>query len=1011
MLMGGWLIVAIGDFVAVAQMAYGIYTKLIRPAINAPKEYKELVNDLGTLYAVLRLSHDDFGAELEKADIQKRDTLKGIIEDIYRVLGDLKKLQEKIHPQKTTKSFKTLWKGFAWAAERPTLVELRTKINEKIIILHYYRTGIGFSTVITRCQRIEDLLKDMLPNQTDQPQKANTAGQSPVSQDVKSLTHPTPPPTPTGEDGSQPNVTSTTDNTLENILEERRKVVATILKALNHNRPLCFLGRIAKVPPVPFNKHPELPSLFQESVEQYDEIVSHFQWKSPHCPRFWLRKAAWWILKSRKIRSLYQDGSSADQAWLKTWLPQAHLDLWKASWLVYGIVIKNKEVPVSEDRMLLEDLLKDIKKDFAFLHSLSDAERQLYDFSSDLTAQVTYNYSLQEGLAEFELNYGDPMDVDPTLRADRWYTLRNYGTPGIQERVLFRTFVRATISSECSTDDDYDDPWYMLVLWMMEGEVTEDDLQPAFDGDENSLWRNISFPGYPVKIRFLNQKDRKKLWEVRKLYFQNVWDSQRLRDGEEEIFRSTVQVKDHHYQHLDSLTNPQLPITCELRIYETAGDQGWNSTRRALLAGTGNTSDRTGLKLWCISYFMPLSRVRLMVDGRYMTIRWSDCWYREATKPEKKSIEKKEAGSENFPPRELYRYNPSKPNIRLDITLETPEEAQNLRSTILGLSFKLKERRLRYGDLHCQPTPSITGDEKTITSQATSSTADIPERRIYFLHGRTPEGEVKASLYHGLFLVRKQKSWEYADLHLLPRIIDVSSRVEETDGTLSLIFYNMRLIDYIPNEAADASERDQPRCKERRREDELVVGFPDVLAAKDILEYICESRDQAWELQSWSICEIQYQLPSLKRWIVGDSCKENEAEVSVWKEHLASTHSSSTDVAGPHQANYQMVIRWNNSSMETKWFTGSVSAVGFWAPPENVISGSFLDTGSMRAFHQSGTPRVKSLLLKPKHAIYASRLSRESRLRIGAWTLTPQDHVHLPPVRTGIDTAPTYRSR
>ncbi|KAF8534004.1 hypothetical protein BDD12DRAFT_913723 [Trichophaea hybrida] len=998
---------AIGDFIAVAQMAYGIYTKLIRPAINAPKEYKELVNDLGTLYAVLRLSHDDFGAELEKADIQKRDTLKGIIEDIYRVLGDLKKLQEKIHPRKTTKGFKTLWKGFAWAAERPKLVELRTKINEKIIILHYYRTGVGFSTVITRCQRIEDLVKDMLSNHTDQPQNANTTGQSPVSQEVKSATHPTPPPTPTSEDGNQPNVTPTTDNTLEYILEERRKVAATILKALDHNRPLCFLGRIARVPPVPFNTYSELPSLFKESVEEYDEIVSHFQWKSPHCPRFWLRKAAWWILKSRKIKSLYQDGSSTDQTLLQTWLPQAHLDLWKASWLVYEIVIKNREVPVSEDRMLLGDLLKEIKRDFALLHGLSDAERQLYDFSSDLIARVAYNYSLQEDLAEFELNYGDPMDVDPSLRADRWYTVRNYGTPGIQERVLFRTFVRATISSENSIDDDYDDPWYMLVLWMMEGEgepqialcnhnscmnliqnFTEDDLQPAFDGDENSLWRNISFPGYPVKIRFLNQNDRKKLWEVRKLCFQNVWDSQRLRDGEEEIFRSIVQVKDHHYQHLDSLTTPQLPITCELRIYETAGDQGWNSTRRVLLAGTGNTSDRTGLKLWCISYFMPFSRVRLIVEGRYMTIRWSDCWYQEITKPEKKSIERKKTGSENFPPRVLFRYNPEKPNIRLDITLETPDEAQNLRSIIFGLSFKLKERRLCYGNIHCQPTPSISGDEKTITSQlSTSSTADIPERRIYFLHGKTPEGEVKPSLYHGLFLVRKHKSWEYADLHLLPRMIDVSSRVEETDGTFSLIFYNLRYIDYIPKEAVDASERDQPCCKETRREGELVIGFPNVLAAKDLLEYICESRDQAWELQLLSICEIQYQLPSLKRWIVGDSGKENEAEVSVWKEHLP---SSSTGVAGPHHVNYHVVIRWNNSSMETKWFTGSVTSMAFWTTPESVISGSFLDTGSMSACHQSGTPRVKGLQLKPKHAIYS-------------------DHAHLSPIPIGINPAPTFR--
>jgi hypothetical protein len=110
--------------------------------MNASKEYTELISDLGTLYGVLRLSHDMFGSNLEKVDSQTRETLEDIIKGIYRVLGELKKVQEKMYPSGRTKGLETLWKGLAWAVEKPKLVELRTKVNEKITLLDYCRTGL-----------------------------------------------------------------------------------------------------------------------------------------------------------------------------------------------------------------------------------------------------------------------------------------------------------------------------------------------------------------------------------------------------------------------------------------------------------------------------------------------------------------------------------------------------------------------------------------------------------------------------------------------------------------------------------------------------------------------------------------------------------------------------------------------------------------------------------------------------------------------------------------------------
>jgi hypothetical protein len=143
------------------------------------------------------------------------------------------------------------------------------------------------------------------------------------------------------------------------------------------------------------------------------------------------------------------------------------LDIWKATWLVYEKVIKEKSVPLPEDRKLLQDTLLEIKKDFAFLQGLPDSEKRVYDF----TTSDDTSYSLQEDLSEFEL-HGDPMNVHPSLRADRWFNFRSrsHYTTGMQERVLFRTFVRATIAGENCPEDNYNDQWYMLALWVTEGE-------------------------------------------------------------------------------------------------------------------------------------------------------------------------------------------------------------------------------------------------------------------------------------------------------------------------------------------------------------------------------------------------------------------------------------------------------------------------------------------------------------------------------------------------------------
>jgi len=174
------------------------------------------------------------------------------------------------------------------------------------------------SALKEQCRLLRGLVEEVLQNQKKNTGKPNSTEKLPSSETSK---HPIPAPqrsstdvptASTAKDNKPPNDTSTAESNLQCILEERRKVAATILEALNHNIPLDYMGSVSWVPPVSFDQHPKLSPLFQKSVEEYDKIWSNMGWKCPHSPRFWLRKASWWLLKvllRATIRTNYKNYS------------------------------------------------------------------------------------------------------------------------------------------------------------------------------------------------------------------------------------------------------------------------------------------------------------------------------------------------------------------------------------------------------------------------------------------------------------------------------------------------------------------------------------------------------------------------------------------------------------------------------------------------------------------------------------------------------------------------------
>jgi len=114
-------------------------------------------------------------------------------------------------------------------------------------------------------------------------------------------------------------------------------------------------------------------------------------------------------------------------------------------------------------------------------------------------------------------------------------------------------------------------------------------------------------------------------------------------------------------------------------------------------------------------------------------------------------------------------WDPDRPNIYLRLAFQTPEESTKFRSVILGLSSPLKASRLRSipNSIRQHRNVSVVSAATTFRTLATvsSSCEEILERRIYVLRGRNAIGSSRGS-YHGLFLVKQCRCWEYADLYL-----------------------------------------------------------------------------------------------------------------------------------------------------------------------------------------------------------------------------------------------------
>ena len=423
--------------------------------------------------------------------------------------------------------------------------------------------------------------------------------------------------------------------------------------------------------------------------------------------RDWLRVATWWLLKARfhtrvEERSQYVSthGSlsvSGVSGGGKSTINQAYVDLLKASWILYNIILKDDSDKASlmtdENRKLFYNLSDGISEDLSDFQPVDAPEKDTL---------LCQNYNIWELLQPEEETY-DQDDLLPCLENGRWITVEQDDAGEEDEQVLFRTFVNAAIGGKRHRMRSKGAP-YMLLLSTKEGEsepkvtlcnqsgtlcltrdFTIEDLQDKelplspFAGSGISPRDAIplNFGRMNITVAFTNEDDLQQFMYIPRAYFDAVKrrePRQFEKATETLLFKSSVEVFEQLKASTMKPMNPrQIFRSCDLRVLETTSKEGWRTTRRVVISSSAGEP-----RPWCTELFLPLSRIQIRREGlaRQLTVKWSDCTHEKADKTDG-----------NYNKIYSYVYDDNNPNIALQLLFRNSQDASDFEQTVSRLSF------------------------------------------------------------------------------------------------------------------------------------------------------------------------------------------------------------------------------------------------------------------------------------------------------------------------------------
>ncbi|KAI9799927.1 MAG: hypothetical protein M1825_004298 [Sarcosagium campestre] len=666
------------------------------------------------------------------------------------------------------------------------------------------------------------------------------------------------------------------------------EVVADAMKELSRIRAMEQSSRPLRiVPQDPVHQPDEaLKANFQELAN--DELkIRRLN------ARDWLRVATWWLLKARNATEHERPvvmtdarGSFSPSSDSRSASTQSYVDLLKASWILYDIVLKDQNLTAlltDENRKLFYNLSDAINEDFFHFKEVDVPDKSIIN---------RQNLNIWELLQPEEESFDDQEDLLPGLENGRWITVEQEDAGEEDEQVLYRTFVNAEIGSKALRMKSRGAP-YMLLLSVKEGEsepkvticnqsgtfsltrnFTPEDVVPTSGpmtplspqgigmstlGSASTQPLPLQFGRMKVSVAFQNEDDLQKFMWIPESYFAAVKKRdprQLLNATESTLFDSSVEV----YEVLKASTmkpsNPrQAWQSCNVRVLETVGKEGWRTTRR--LAVSSSAGER---RPWCRSTFLPLSRVQICRDGksRQIIMKWSDCSHEVADKTDG-----------NWNKVYSYVYDDSNPNIAINLVFSTQQEATDFQNCILRLSL--------------DPIYSwSSGDDERFVYDVTDSEPNLKQ-------------------YKGIIISHTRNSWKYSELFYMYRDTDYLYSHDHLRVRFPQVYY----ADYISNHTdklyAPPTDRPPRFSHTEKKVTSQPIQFDDETTSRDFMSSLSLNQQLVF---SRRVHYITTKPPSR---FGSSKSNKGSAEVQIWRKGTAA----------------RLASRWEDK-VEDKWMTMSV---------------------------------------------------------------------------------------
>lgn len=394
------------------------------------------------------------------------------------------------------------------------------------------------------------------------------------------------------------------------------------------------------------------------------------------------------ILAKSEVKRRGTEVSQHQNRWHSTVsAEQAHTDLLKSSWILEEIVLvgaAGEDLSYVSVRKLIKDLSVSLHNDFLesrYVH------RNFESFEGD--APLKYDLNLLESFEQtIEAEESIPAAMDDPVSAFRWFDIDQDNSGMQQEMVLFRTFVNAQLGSSYLRSKSPSAP-YMLLLWTaaddcdlsislcnqrgsvnLSRKFVVEDLEKFEAGDDTTLF-SIKFPTQEAEIKFLSHEDAAGFFTQPLRFFAALEDI-KPRSGELAIYQASLST------YCDSTPRPiggnrraraivsSETSSCGLRVYESMPDKCWKTTRRLVV---NTPPDST--KPECVSHWLPVDQIKIVVGGTKVTIKWSDCG----------QLIRKDLGDFTF--QYSYIYKAEEPNRKIDLEFSSASEAQRFEECLL----------------------------------------------------------------------------------------------------------------------------------------------------------------------------------------------------------------------------------------------------------------------------------------------------------------------------------------